>query len=280
MANNPNPTPRLAGYYAAQSGLNPAVYSQGATHVNMGETAMRRTYVPMSGNQTQNTAYGNARRATQMWTVDAANGLYDYLPAPMKQLVFDYTAARLGHSKFNDDTMRSYYNKAIQGAAQEALVMGGDPIDLPTYMSNYVEKFIAGGGSLDGGSGGSGGGGGGAGGGPSTTVQLNLTNQSDAAMLVDQALTQYLGREATAQEKEKFWGVLNGAEQRNPNVSQNSGGQNQSIVNSGGVNPQQAAKEFAQSRKGAAEYMANTQYADWLFEKIAADPTEGIASGL
>jgi hypothetical protein len=277
--NNPSPNARLTAYYAAQQGVNPSVYSQGATHVNMGETAMARTYIPMTGNQTQVTALGNARRATQMWTVDAANGLYDYLPAPMKQLVFDYTAARLGHAKFNDDTMRSYYNKAIQGAAQQALVMGGDPIDLPTYMSNYVEKFIADGGTL-GGSGSGGSGGGGAGGGPSTTVQLNLTNQSDAAVLVDQALTQYLGREATAKEKEKFWGVLNGAQQQNPNVSQNSGGQNASIVNSGGVNPQQAAKEFAMSRKGAAEYMANTQYADWLFEKIAADPTEGIASGL
>lgn len=276
MANG-NPNPALTAYYNAGQGVNPAAFAQGATHVNMGDTAARRTYIPMTGNQTQVQALGNARRATQMWNVDAASGLYKYLPPEMQQIVFDYTTAQLGHAKHNEATRQSYYNKAIQGAAQEALVMGGDPIDLWSYMSRDIQAFVDAGGSM---SGSSSGGGGGAGGGPSSNTQIQLTNESDAAILVDQALNQYLGRQAEPQEREQFWQMLNKRQQQTPVVTRNSGGTNNTSVTTGGLNPQQAAKEFALSRDDAAEYMANTQYTDWLMEKIASDPTEGIASGL
>ncbi len=274
---NGNPNPSLADWYQQGAGMNPTAYGQGATHVNMGETAAARTYIPMTGNQTQVQALGNARRATQMWNVDAASGLYKYLPPQMQQIVFDYTTAQLGHNKHNEATRQSYYNKAIQGAAQEALVMGGDPIDLWTYMTRDINSYIQNGGSMSGsGSGGSGG----SGGGPTSNTQVQLTNESDAAVLVDQALDTYLGRQATEGEREQFWKMLNKRQSANPVVTQNSGGANNVSMTVGGMNPQQAAKEFALSRDDAAEYMANTQYTDWLMEKIASDPTEGIASGL
>jgi hypothetical protein len=276
MANNPNPNQNLMSWYSAQRGVNPAAFNSGATHVNMGETAAARTYIPMTGNQTQVQALGNARRATQMWTVDAAKGMYKYQPPEVQQLIFDYTTAQLGHSKHNEATRQAYYERAVDGAAQEGLVMGGDPIDLMTYMAREVQSYLDGGGSLKTGSGGGGGGGGG----PSTSTQVQLTNESDAAVLVDQALNTYLGRQANDQEREQFWKLLNKRQAANPTVTRNSGGKNNSSVTTGGLNAQQAAREFALSRDDAAEYMANTQYTDWLMEKIAADPTEGIASGL
>ena len=70
------------------------------------------------------------------------------------------------------------------------------------------------------------------------------------------------------------------AQMENPTVTHSTGGPNPTVTQMGGMNPQQAAKEFALSRKDAAEYMANTQYTDWLLEKAANDPTEGIESGL
>ena len=105
------------------------------------------------------------------------------------------------------------------------------------------------------------------------SVVVNLTNPSDAKLLVDQALTQYLGRQATEEESTQFHALLNQAETRNPQVATPTS-------RSGGLNPQQAAKEYAMSQGDAAEFAANTQYMDWLMAKITKDTTEGVASGL
>lgn len=102
---------------------------------------------------------------------------------------------------------------------------------------------------------------------------VSLSNPQDARVLVDNALTEYLGRAATEEESAQFLKVLNAQERANPNVN-TPGSQ------SGGVNREQIAKEFGRSRKDAAEFMADTQYMDWFMNKIAADPTEEIASGL
>ena len=100
-----------------------------------------------------------------------------------------------------------------------------------------------------------------------------MTNPSDAKVLADSALSNYLGRAANEEETSMFLSTLNKAERQNPIITTQSS-------RSGGVNREQVAKEFAQSQEGAAEYLASTQYMDWFMEKLASDPTEGIESGL
>lgn len=102
---------------------------------------------------------------------------------------------------------------------------------------------------------------------------VSLSNAGDARVLVDNALTEYLGRAATEEESSAFLKLLNSQERANPTIS-TPGSQ------TGGVNREQVAKEFGRSRKDAAEFMADTQYMDWFMNKIVQDPTEGIASGL
>ena len=111
----------------------------------------------------------------------------------------------------------------------------------------------------------------GRGGGVSSVV--NLTNPDDAKMLVNAALQQYLGRDATDDEIAEFTKALNKAERGAPIVRTKS-------QVSGGVSPQQRAIEFAQARPEAAETAVRTKYIDWFIDKVAADPTEGIESGL
>lgn len=252
-----------------------------ATLVNMGDMFAGPKYANTSSLQgiAEASAGFPQSKMQQMWDTNAAKATYDYLQPEQKAIVNAYATSILGHSKFNDATANSYYQKAIDGAAQEGVIFGNN-IDVWSYMGRKVQSYLDGGGSLSGSGGSGGGGGGGGGGGPSTTTQYNLTNKTDATMLVDQALTQYLGREATPKEREKFWSTLNNAQMKNPNVAHSSGGANPTVTQSGGLNTQQAAKEFAMSRKDAAEYMANTQYTDWLMEMASADPTEGMASGL
>lgn len=138
-----------------------------------------------------------------------------------------------------------------------------------------------GGGGYGGYGGGGGGGGGGGAGGASTnvtrqtSVSTNLTNASTAKRLLNDTLTQYLGRAATRKEQAKFLAALNAAEAANPSVSTGQsvtrsttdGMNSQSNVQSnqtsaGGVDAIQEAIDYAKSRKGYAEHQVATTYMD------------------
>jgi len=111
-------------------------------------------------------------------------------------------------------------------------------------------------------------------GGRSTTSRvINFTNESDAAYLIDNTLQQYLGRQATDEERDTFLKTLNKLEKKSPYVSTPT-------QRSGGVRPEQVAREFARSRPEAAETRATGQFMDWFMEKLAEDPTKGVESGL
>ena len=114
--------------------------------------------------------------------------------------------------------------------------------------------------------------GGGRGGGGVSSV-VDLTNPSDAQLLVDNALTQYLGRRATAEETKTFRKALNIAETKNPIVTTPT-------QRSGGVNRDLIAREFAESRDDAAEFMVQSQFMNWFEQALSKDPTGGLTSGL
>lgn len=199
-----------------------------------------------------------AARNQAMFSVDAAaKHMWSMTPQERKRLG-DLSSRILGYdARAYWDAQSGKWSEAVMIAASE----GGDVTPWDVLERAAVESV---------GSGGAGGGGGG-GGGPSVVAQL--TNPSDAQVIVDQALQSYLGRDASPKERDKFLKLLNQAEMENPRVATQTS-------TSGGLNSTQAAKEFAMSRKDAAEYMANTQYMDWLVDKVASDPTEGMASGL
>lgn len=95
---------------------------------------------------------------------------------------------------------------------------------------------------------------------------VNLTNPEDAQILVQNALSQYLGRNATEQELDAFTKALRKEEQASPAIDQGvSGRGGVSRTTSGGVSAAQAqemAKDFAQSRPDYAEFQASTNLLD------------------
>lgn len=95
---------------------------------------------------------------------------------------------------------------------------------------------------------------------------VNLTNPEDAQILVQNALSQYLGRNATEQELAAFTKALRKEEQASPAIDQGvSGRGGTSRVTTGGVSTAQAqemAKDFAQSRPDYAEFQASTNLLD------------------
>lgn len=123
----------------------------------------------------------------------------------------------------------------------------------------------------------SGGGGGGGGGAfSSTTRSVSLTNRDTAERILDAALTNFLGRQASKAEIKMFTRNLNRQEQANPTVTTQAGvsSGNSSVnnqVSGGGVDPALAAEKYAQSRPDYAEYQSATTYMD-AFVNALSDP--------
>lgn len=107
--------------------------------------------------------------------------------------------------------------------------------------------------STGGGGGFYGGGGFGGGGGGSATIRL--TNATDARIILNQAMTQYLGRQSTAAEIDKFVKALNTQERAAPVTTLVDG---DLVVQEGGFNPSTFAEDFARSMSGSTEYQAVT----------------------
>jgi hypothetical protein len=110
---------------------------------------------------------------------------------------------------------------------------------------------------------------GGGGGGVSTSVQVNLTDPSSARGLVENALSQYLGRRPDADEYRAFSTALRRAEMRNPTRSTSvRGGGTTQTVTQGGLDRQQFTREFARAQEGTAETAAATTLLDSFLQVI------------
>jgi hypothetical protein len=204
-------------------------------------------------------------------SINKAEAMFDFMLPERYALIQQYASSQSGTNVKSTNSVRTAYSQLLERTANYNEIMG-EQISVFDYARMGIAQR-----GLPQPSGGGGGGGGGSG----TNVQVRLSSQSDAEALVDQALTSYLGRQADEQERANFYKLLNRVERQNPLVTQTTAsGRSSSSVTTGGVNTQQVATEFALSQDDAAEYMANTQYTDWLIAKMSADPTEVIASGL
>lgn len=120
-----------------------------------------------------------------------------------------------------------------------------------------------------------------------TSTNVSLSNKFDALAVLNDALSNYLGRQASDQELKAFKSILNAQERKNPEKStttttqtatSTSSGTNTTSssatssdgVSSGGVNEGQIAKEYAQSRGDYAETQMATVGMEWFQDAIRA----------
>lgn len=92
-----------------------------------------------------------------------------------------------------------------------------------------------------------------------TSKSVNLTDPTTARAVVNQALSQYLGRDANDEEAKAFTAALNAQETANPNVTKthyNADGTSSSSVTTGGTNAGELARESAMADPNYAEYQA------------------------
>jgi len=209
---------------------------------------------------------------------DAMYMMYTLAPEAKKQLN-DLTTSYFGHNRWEASWQDNVWKQAVQVSANSvAYGNKGDWIDPVSAFSLVVQDMA------EGGSGGRGGGAGGGYSGPTRTTQVNksvnLTNPSTARGVIKNALSEYLGRDATDMEQNSFLKALNVQEKRNPTVTKSTSvttpqGQGQSMVESetmsqGGFNPSTFAQEYAQGMEGAAEYQAATTLLDTFIGSLKA----------
>jgi len=170
---------------------------------------------------------------------------------------------------------RSTANSSIDQAWADALGQSAyNYAQRPTASSDvftYLRNLSA---SNDGpGTGGSGSRGGGGGGGAAPiTDSINLTDPGSAKLMLDQALSNYLGRKASKDEIAKFTGALTQKEMENPNHVAVAGS---TQVQSGGFNPQAFADSWASQQKGVPEFQAATGLLDTFIGSLK-NPTKVV----
>lgn len=100
-----------------------------------------------------------------------------------------------------------------------------------------------------------------------TRTTTTISTKDEAYGTLNQALTAYLGREATQEELSQFTAQLNAFERKSPTVSTTTG---TSTIVSGGTEGarERMATEFARSQEGSAAFRAGTYYYDALLDAI------------
>jgi hypothetical protein len=220
------------------------------------------------GTSTNNPSIGKTHSYT---TVSAMRGdmgaLYANDPREYKRIV-----KIMQKAGYNTDGSRSsvdwYWNLVLNDASSVA-----DRMDPYEYLEWAAKNGLGKQKDDDG----DGPGGNGPGGYSGPTYSIDLTTETDARAIVDNALNNFLGRDATAKERQKFWQQLNKAETANPSVATPQG--QAGVVRSGGFSATSAAvaaEDFAKSRDDYAEIQASTTVLDWMTESIMKDQTEGL----
>lgn len=216
----------------------------------------------------------------------AAQSFYRFDPATRDRFQ-NLTDAYVGYNLKDGRAVASHWNDVVTLAASETQATGRlvSPWDVAERLAgDSARRRSASGGS---------GGGGGAYTGPVTTKSrdkvVNLTDPSQAQILVDDALTQYLGRDATEEERVEFYKALNRLEKKNPQIQTSTQTvtpkgnalrvSKSSSTTRGGIDARVVAEEYAASRPEAAETAMSGQLMDWFMEKVLKDPMEGLEVG-
>lgn len=210
--------------------------------------------------------------------VSQAANSYFFLANDKKAVLFDKMDKWYGKGRWDPSWIPKFYARAVNASAYAYSNMGAKITPL-----NAFDQILAGAGGSGPGGAGSGGGRGGGGGGSSmsvvTSTSTSLTDPGSARKLVDDALSNYLGRKATSKEQANFLKALNIQEQQNPTITRQvsktagAGGVSnttQQVTSQGGFNPSTFAEEWAASQEGAGEYQAATTLLDAFIGSLGA----------
>jgi hypothetical protein len=113
----------------------------------------------------------------------------------------------------------------------------------------------------------------------STSTVSDLTDPKDAAMLVDQLLSERLGRAASDKEKQAFLAALNSYEKKHPKTtttttttSADGSTSNSKTTSKGGVNPTSFGKDWTlgHNKDEAGSFQALSTYMPAFFEALGA----------
>jgi hypothetical protein len=100
-----------------------------------------------------------------------------------------------------------------------------------------------------------------------TTTETTISTKDEAYSTLNNALREYLGREATQDELSQFTAQLNAFERKNPVVRTTTGTSATVSGGTGGAGGRMAT-EFARSQEGSAAFRAGTYYYDALLDAI------------
>lgn len=186
---------------------------------------------------------------------------YTMLSDAEQKQVLDLTASYYSGMPWQFSWIEKRWAKAVTTANKRLMLYGEKVTPFEVY-----DRMIAHEAAMDAeknasGGGGYGGYGGGGYGGGATQSTIRLTSPTDARVILNQAMRQYLGRDASGDEISKFVKLLNTQERANPIVQTFEG---DTALQYGGFNPQTFAEDFARSQDGASEYGAATSFLDAL----------------
>jgi len=219
-------------------------------------------------------------KVEQLVPINDARYMLETLAPAAKERLRSTADRYWGGSDWEPSWLDGIWERAINVSANAKAYANENitPVDAFDMIVNDLERTGAGGAA-----GGAGGGGGGGYRGPVTTKQrtesVNLSDPGTARGLLKNALSDYLGRDATSVEQENFMKALNAAERRSPTVttatSVTTPGVGTSTVETesmtkGGFNPSTFAEEYAQGMEGAAEYQAATTFLDTFINSLQA----------
>ena len=254
---NPSQNRTVVNGGASIAAANGPVYIKDATYAYMGPG-------------------GKSGRQDVLAPVGQAANSYFFLDKKAKTTLFSKMDAWYGKGKWDPSWIPNFYKKAANASAYAYANMGAKltPLDMfDSILQGQPGRTSAG----------TSGGGGGGGGGISSSMQVatsvNLTDPSSARKLVDDALTNYLGRAATSEEQQAFQKALNMQERQSPTVTQQqsttraAGGKavtTSATETQGGFNPSTFAEEFARGQQGAGEYQAATTYLNTFIDALKA----------
>lgn len=237
-----NPVRQTAGYKTSPTPLGKDIAkAAGKDHIFMGW---------------ENRTVGGGGMSARPITMhrDAAK-YWDNLVPEYQDKVLELTMRYYTGMKPTFSWIEKRWNEAINIAHNAFQQYGVYKTPFEAYSETIIKKFAEAQESRRTGGGGGGGGFGGGGGGGT----ISLTSPSDALYLLNQAMTQYMGREATEDELRDFVSSLNAQERANPNTVSYEGS---NAVQSGGFNPALFAQQFARSQEGSAEFVATTTFMD------------------
>lgn len=266
------PQPTKPGLSAASRGsvnlqtgvstLNASQYS-GSTAIGnaVPGTVTGPAAVPQSGDLVY-MGYNPVTKAQEFrYKADARNA-WTFLPDKTRTYLTDIMDNAFGKGKWLNSKLDYYWSKAVDGS-NYAYYQQNQLIAVPEVFGMIVGQDAQQAARAGGGGGGSGG--------TSVTRQVRLTDPGTARQLVDQALSQFLGRQASLKEQSAFLKALNVQEAMAPTVTTTTAGGGQaSSVTTGGFNPATFAQEWAAGQQGAAEYQAATTYLDTFINSLRA----------